>query len=82
MFYFVYILKSSKDNRFYIGQTNNLDDRINRHNTGQVIATRNRRPLQIVHTETFASRAAAMKREKYLKSLKSSKYIVANIIKM
>lgn len=68
--YFVYILRSLKDGRFYIGQTNNISDRIERHNSGQVTATRNRRPLEIVYTETFATRAEAMRREKYLKSLK------------
>jgi putative endonuclease len=81
MIFFVYILQSLKDNRFYIGQTNDLEDRIKRHNIGQVCATRNRRPLKIVYTETFATRSEAMRREKYLKSLKSSKYILENIIK-
>ena len=68
--FFVYILQSLKDNRFYIGQTNDLNDRIKRHNAGQVSATRNRKPLKIVYTETFATRSEAMQREKYLKSLK------------
>src|SRR5258708_5773406 len=35
MIYFVYILISQKDNSFYIGQTNNIDDRLKRHNAGQ-----------------------------------------------
>ncbi len=82
MKYFVYILQSLKDNRLYIGQTNNLEDRIKRHNNGEVVATKNRRPLDLIYSETYDSRTEAMKRERYLKSLKSSKYIKENIIKM
>lgn len=72
MQYSIYILKSLKDNRFYIGQTNNIDDRIKRHNSGKVIATHNRIPLKIIHQEIYKTRAEAMRREKYLKSLKGN----------
>ncbi len=82
MEFFVCILKSLKDDRFYIGQTNDIASRIERHNSGQVTATKNRRPLVIIRTEKFATRAQAMQREKYLKSLKSQKYISENIIKI
>lgn len=70
MLFFVYILKSTKDDKLYIGQTNNLKDRLTRHNTGKVAATKNRRPLTIIHKEEYLTRAEAMQREKYLKSLK------------
>jgi putative endonuclease len=76
MKYFVYILRSLKDGKLYIGQTNNLDHRIQRHNSGKVNATKYRRPLELVYREIFGSRSEAMKREKYFKSLKSSKYIL------
>lgn len=81
MSFFIYILKSVKDDKFYIGQTNNLIDRLSRHNAGKVTATRNRRPLILIYKEKYESRAEAMKREKYLKSLKSPSYIENNIIK-
>ncbi len=70
MLFFVYILKSTKDNKFYIGQTNNLEKRLLRHNSGKVTATKNRRPFILVYKEEYKSRAEAMQREKYLKSLK------------
>lgn len=70
MFY-VYVLESERDSKFYIGQTNNLEERLAYHNRGMVTATRNRRPLKIVYREGFESRAEAMQREKYLKSLKN-----------
>ena len=74
MFY-IYILESLKDNKFYIGQTSNLQSRLNRHNTGKVIATRNRRPFKLVYSEKFSSRKKAMAREHQLKNMKSHKYI-------
>lgn len=70
MYYFVYILRSLKDNKLYIGQTKNLNERIERHNTGRAMATRNRRPLVLVYKEYYPLRVEATKREKYLKSLK------------
>ncbi len=68
--YFVYILKSLKDFKYYIGQANNLDSRIKKHNAGQVISTRNRRPFILIKNEIFLTRGEARKRENYLKKLK------------
>ena len=68
--YFVYILRSLKDSRYYIGQTENLDERFKKHNAGQVISTKNRRPFDLIRREIFATRGEARKRENYLKSLK------------
>ncbi|MFN3941656.1 MAG: GIY-YIG nuclease family protein [Flavobacterium sp.] len=34
MTYFVYILHSPNYDKYYIGQTNNLEDRLKRHNEG------------------------------------------------
>jgi putative endonuclease len=80
MEFFVYILKSLKDGHFYIGQTNNLTNRLLRHNNGEVASTKNRRPIVLIYKESFQSRAEAINREKYLKSLKSSVYIKNKII--
>ncbi len=78
--YYVYILQSELSFRLYIGQTNNLDDRYKRHNVGLVQSTRRERPWKLVYSERAASRSEAMTREKYLKSLKNSKYILENIV--
>jgi len=68
--FWVYVLLSQRDNKFYIGQTNNLKDRICRHNEGRVPATKGRRPLAVIHSEPFATRSEAVRRERYLKSLR------------
>lgn len=68
--YIVYILKSLKDLKYYIGQTENIDDRLRKHNSGQVKSTKLRIPFTVVKCETFQTRSEAMKREYYLKKLK------------
>lgn len=66
--YFVYILKSSKDSRTYVGYTSNLEERLKRHNSGQVIATKHRLPLKLLFSEKFETEQEAKKRERYWKN--------------
>ena len=70
MTYFVYILKSLKDSGYYIGQTDNIDSRIKKHNCGYVKSTQARRPFILIKKETLNTRGEARKRENYLKKLK------------
>lgn len=66
--YYVYILYSLQDLGFYIGFTNNLKRRLIEHSRGQVIATKKRIPVKLVHHEYFINRNDAEAREKFLKS--------------
>lgn len=66
--YYVYILYSVKDNKLYIGFTNNLKKRLTEHASGKVDATKNRVPLKLIHYEYFVNRADAEARERFLKS--------------
>ena len=75
MTFYVYILHSKKSGRYYIGQTNNLEDRLRRHNAGYVKSTKAFRPWELVYTEVFHTRRDSVKRENYLKRLKSKKAI-------
>ena len=68
--YFVYILQSLKDTKYYIGQTDNLNERVRKHNNGQVKSTKLRIPLVVVKKEIFNTKSEARKRENYLKKLK------------
>lgn len=67
MFY-VYVLQSLKDLRTYVGYTNDLDQRIKRHNSGFVKSTKNRLPVKLLFFESFDSSYDAKKRELYWKS--------------
>lgn len=66
MFY-VYVLKSKKDGLLYTGSTKNLIKRLKEHNSGQVISTRLRRPLEVVYYEGYKSEIDARIREHNLK---------------
>ncbi|MFH1956177.1 MAG: GIY-YIG nuclease family protein [Patescibacteria group bacterium] len=69
MFY-VYILQSEKDNKYYIGYTVNLSARIIWHNEGKNKSTKHRRPLKLIYIEEYKNKKDAMKREKEIKSYK------------
>ena len=71
--YVVYILKSLKDNKHYIGHTEDVEKRLAAHNSGKVKSTRNRKPMKLIYVEEQASRSAAFCREKYLKSIEGLK---------
>ena len=70
MFY-IYILHSQLNNKYYIGSTQNTEERLIRHNSGRSKATKTGIPWIIVYTETYSSRSEALKREYQIKSWKS-----------
>lgn len=74
MTYFVYILLSEKDNRLYVGCTSDLEGRLKRHQSGQVLATKFRRPLTLIYSESLEDKAKAFNRERFLKSLWSARF--------
>ena len=75
MSYFIYILHSHKTNHYYIGSAADPKERIIRHNAGATPSTKGGRPWKIVYTEIFPSKTEALKREIYLKRMKSSIYL-------
>jgi putative endonuclease len=62
------VLRSFKNGRIYIGQTNDVERRLAEHNSGQTKSTRAKGPYQIVHVEEFNNRIDAIQREQFLKS--------------
>ncbi len=68
--YYVYVLLSSKDKKFYIGFTNDLKRRLKEHNSGKNISTKPRSPLELLYYEAHLSKADAMRRERYFKTTK------------
>jgi putative endonuclease len=78
MFY-VYIIQSQKDGKLYTGFTANVKKRIRAHNQGEVNSTRNRRPFKLVYQEKYTSKTEALKREKFLKSLKGGKTVKSKL---
>jgi len=66
--YYVYLLKSLKDNGWYIGFTTDLKKRLIEHARGREKSTKFRRPFKLIHYEYFVNSADARLREIFLKS--------------
>jgi putative endonuclease len=64
----VYVLRSIKTGRFYIGLTSDLERRLREHNEGLSRSTKHGRPWELVHREDFPTLAEAVRRERYLKT--------------
>lgn len=73
--YFVYILQSQKDNKLYIGYTEDLENRFTLHTNGKVTSTKNRRPLELIYYEAYKNQLDAKKREMFLKSGSGHRFI-------
>ncbi|MEO1515209.1 MAG: GIY-YIG nuclease family protein [Bacteroidota bacterium] len=73
--FFVYVLSSTSQKRFYIGMTSDLSRRLKEHNAGKTKSTKGYRPWKILFHEPYPTRVEARKREKYLKSGVGREYI-------
>ncbi len=74
MFY-TYILFSKKLNRFYIGQTQDVDSRLIEHNSGKGKFTGKSDDWVIVFTQTFETRAEAMQLESKIKKRGAGRFL-------
>ena len=72
---FVYILFSESKSKFYIGQTNDIENRINRHNSGYELSTKHGIPWKIVTFFTLESRSEAMLLENKIKKRGAKRYL-------
>jgi putative endonuclease len=75
MRYCVYILWSVKAHRTYVGQTEDVENRLDRHNRGLVRSTKAYRPWVLVYVEECATRSEAIKLESWPKSPSGRKWI-------
>jgi len=66
--HFVYILRSQKYKRTYIGSSKNIEERLSEHNSGMVRSTKFYKPYNLIHKEVFATKSEARKRETELKN--------------
>jgi putative endonuclease len=66
--HFLYILQSETSGRYYIGQTQDVSERLTYHNANYSKSLKNRGPWRLVHTEQFKTRSEAVARERQLKS--------------
>ncbi|MFH0734985.1 MAG: GIY-YIG nuclease family protein [bacterium] len=70
-----YIIYSKTLDKYYIGSTENIEDRLVRHNRGSSKYTSKAKDWILVYTEKFDTKSEAIKREYEIKRQKSRKYI-------
>ena len=75
MEYSIYILYSQSLDKFYTGSTQDIAERLRRHNLGHNKFTKTGTPWNLVYTEEYGTRSKAMSRENEIKAKKSRKYI-------
>jgi putative endonuclease len=69
--YFVYVIYSEKLDKYYIGFTADIQDRLANHNRKSNGFSNRGRPWVLVYSEPFNSKKEAMQREKQLKNWKN-----------
>jgi len=65
--YYVYIIKSKKDQSIYMGYTNDLRRRLQEHNNQENRSTKNKTPWKLIYYEAYQAKADAKYRERNLK---------------
>ncbi len=71
----VYILQSLTDGSYYIGYTKNLNKRLLQHNKAKTGYSAKKIPWELVYSESFDTKSAAILRERFLKDQKSREFI-------
>ena len=79
LMYYTYIIESESSGKLYIGQTQDLVERLQRHNFKRNVSTKNRGPWKMIFHKEFKTRTEAIIFEKKLKSLKNKEYLLKKI---
>ena len=73
--YLVYILFSKSSLKYYKGQTDNLENRLQRHNSGLSLSTKSGKPWELIYQIQFSKRSEAMLLEKKIKKRGAKRYL-------
>ncbi|MFH1584953.1 MAG: GIY-YIG nuclease family protein [Patescibacteria group bacterium] len=79
MFFWVYVLESSKDENTYTGCTKDLKRRLEEHKRGYNFSTRFRRPFKTIYLEACLNQEDAKQRERYLKATAGRRYLAQRL---
>ena len=66
MTYVYFLFLNNK--KIYKGVTGDLKRRIGEHESGNVVSTKHKRPIKLIHYEAYLLKEDAARREKYLKT--------------
>ncbi len=73
--YCAYVLKSLKDGSHYYGSAADVIVRLRQHNRGKVRYTKGHKPYELRYVEEFPTKAEALKREKFFKSIEGYRWL-------
>lgn len=77
---YVYVLKSQKNGKRYVGYTSkSIDERLRQHRSGSTKWTKHNGPFDLVYQEEVVDVTAARKREIFLKSGQGRKFLDENL---
>ena len=77
--HYVYVLRSMRDDGFYIGYSANLRKRLEQHSNGKSLATSFRKPWRLIYYEAYLEQNDALGRERYLKSGGGRKFLKSQL---
>ncbi len=69
--YYVYVLRSKKTGKYYIGYARNIEKRLSEHNSGKTKSLIKHLPLEVIKIEEYKFYKEARRREKQIKKYKS-----------
>ena len=73
--YYTYVLLSTKENKLYMGFTQDLKTRMELHRRGFMMKGKNNGSLKLIYLEACLNKKDAVRRDKYLKSLLGRRYL-------
>jgi len=80
MDHFVYVLRSEKNCKRYVGSIGKtVEERLIDHHSGSNKWSRANGPFKIIHREAYGSKTEALRREKFLKTGQGRKWLDENI---
>jgi putative endonuclease len=78
--YYVYFIRSQADGSVYVGMTENIEKRLETHNSGDVRSTKGKKPYRLVYLEGYINKRIARKREiRFKKSWQTKKEVLDRI---
>ena len=80
MTYFVYLIVNYRKTKLitYVGYTNNLEKRVNSHNSGKGAKFTRGKNWKLIYHEKYQTRREAMLRESYLKNNRKLRNFIKN----
>ena len=80
MTYFVYLIGNYRKTKLitYVGYTNNLEKRVNSHNSGKGAKFTRGKNWKLIYHEKYQTRREAMLRESYLKNNRKLRNFIKN----